>query len=60
MATQDVRVVLGVGGAIGGAMWIGGWILAKGFWSTLVAVIFPPWGWYIVVEKVLIMNGMIT
>jgi hypothetical protein len=30
--------------------WVTGWVLAKGFWSTFFAVVFPPYSWYIVVE----------
>jgi len=39
------------------SMWISGIVLAKGFWSTLLAVFFVPWAWYIFIEKVLIMQG---
>lgn len=27
-----------------------GIVLAKGFWSTFFAVIFPLWGYYLVIE----------
>lgn len=33
--------------------WITGWVIAKGFWSTFFAVIFPPWGWYLIIDMVL-------
>lgn len=39
-------------------MWVAGWVLAKGFWSTLFSVIFFPWGWYLVVEKIMIAYGL--
>jgi hypothetical protein len=32
-------------------LWIGGIVLAKGFWSTFFAVIIPFWGYYLVVEQ---------
>jgi sorbitol-specific phosphotransferase system component IIBC len=32
--------------------WLAGIVLAKGFWSTFVAVIIPLWGYYLVVEKI--------
>jgi len=32
------------------AIWIGGIILSSGFWSCFFTVIFPPWGWYLVIE----------
>jgi hypothetical protein len=34
--------------------WLFGIVLAKGFWSTLVAVIFPLWGYYLVVEYIVL------
>lgn len=37
--------------------WIYGIILANGFVSTLVAVLFPFWAWYLVIEKIAIVNG---
>lgn len=36
-----------------GALWVAGWVLAHGFWSTLFAVFLPPWGWYLVAERVM-------
>jgi len=33
--------------------WPCGAVLAKGFWSTLFAVFFPPWGWYLIAERLL-------
>jgi hypothetical protein len=33
--------------------WIGGIVIAKGFWSTFFAVIFPFWAWYLVAERVI-------
>lgn len=37
--------------------WIAGLVLAKGFWSLIFAVIIPPYAWYLVVEKIMIING---
>jgi hypothetical protein len=42
-----------------GSTWIFGIVLAKGFISTLIAVIFPLWAWYLVAEKCLQMLGWI-
>lgn len=39
--------------------WIVGIILAKGFWSTLVAVIIFPWAWYISIEYLMLLNGLL-
>ena len=41
-------------------MWILGIILAKGFWSTLFAVVIPPWALYLVIEKVLEAMGWLA
>ena len=38
-------------------VWIVGIVLAKGFWSTLVAVFIIPWAWYIAVEHIMELNG---
>lgn len=35
------------------AVWIAGLVIAKGFWETLFAII-PFYGWYLVVEKILL------
>jgi hypothetical protein len=40
--------------------WIAGVVLANGFWSTLIAFCFPFWGWYLVVERLLKMNGWLS
>jgi uncharacterized membrane protein len=32
--------------------WIAGIVIAKGFWSTFFAVIFPLWGYYLLAERV--------
>ena len=36
-------------------MWIIGFIIAKGFWSTFFTIIFPPYAWYLFIERVLIL-----
>lgn len=38
--------------AVGVVLWLMGIILAKGFWSTFFAVIFPLWSWYLVAERI--------
>ena len=37
--------------------WIVGIVLAKGFWLTLAAMVVSPYAWYLVVEKIMILNG---
>lgn len=39
---RDIFVVL---------IWLCGVVLAKGFWSTLGAVVIPFWAFYLVVEQ---------
>lgn len=34
--------------------WVAGVIIAKGFWSTLIALVFPFWAWYLCIEQILI------
>lgn len=34
--------------------WVAGLVIAKGFWSTFFAFIFPLWGYYLVVEQLVI------
>lgn len=35
-------------------IWVAGWVIAKGFWSTLGAVILPFWSWYLIIEQIMI------
>ena len=37
--------------------WLSGIVLAKGFWTTTIAVLFPPYAWYLVVERTLMVLG---
>jgi len=32
-------------------LWLSGIVIAKGFWSTLFAVIMPLYAWYLVAER---------
>lgn len=42
-----------------GTAWIAGIVIANGFWSTLFALFFPLWAWYLVVEKMLHVLGWV-
>ena len=44
---------------IGVATWIAGVVIAKGAWSTVFAIFFPFWAWYLFIEKLMILAGMI-
>lgn len=39
--------------------WLAGAVLALGPWSTVAAAIFPPYAWYLVVERVMRMAGLV-
>ncbi len=39
--------------------WIAGIVIAKGFWSTFFAFFVPLWSWYLVIEHLLITNGIL-
>lgn len=40
-----------------GITWIAGFVIAKGFWSTLFCII-PFWSWYLIVELYLAKYGL--
>jgi len=40
-------------------VWLIGILFAQGFWSTLFACLVPFYAWYLVVERLFIMNGWI-
>lgn len=48
-----------LGAVLFGLPWLAGMVLAKGFWSTAAAVCVPPYAWYLVVERVMVMAGWI-
>lgn len=37
--------------------WIAGIVLSKGFWFGALAFVVPPYAWYLVVEKIMRING---
>lgn len=39
-------------------LWLVGIVLAKGLW-TLLAIIFPPYGWYLIIQKFMAAIGWI-
>lgn len=39
--------------------WLAGVVIANGFWAKFVAAVFPPYGLYLFVEKVLQVAGLI-
>lgn len=40
--------------------WLAGMVLAKGFWLTAAAVFFPPYAWYLVVERAMVVIGLVS
>lgn len=45
--------------ALGAMIWVAGIILAKGFWLTALAVVFPIYGAVLIVERILTMLGWV-
>jgi hypothetical protein len=41
-------------------MWLAGIVLAVGAMPTAIAVIFPLYAWYLVMERVLILAGIVV
>ena len=39
--------------------WLMGGVLAKGFWPTTGACLFPPYAWYLAVEKLMQLAGIV-
>ena len=37
--------------------WLAGMVLAKGIMATIIAIFFPPYAWYLVVERALMAIG---
>ncbi len=50
---------IGIGEMVAVLLTIAGWVIAKGFWWTVLAVCFPPFAWYLVVDAVLKSWGMV-
>lgn len=48
-----------LGSLLAGIVYIAGIVIANGFWSTLFALFIPPWGWYLVLEKLMHVWGWI-
>jgi len=40
--------------------WLAGLVLANGFWSTTAAMFFPPYAWYLIVEKGMVIIGWVS
>jgi len=40
-------------------MWLAGIVIAEGFISTFFAIVIPLYSVYLVVERILVMNGVV-
>jgi hypothetical protein len=49
----------GILGLANTVAWVAGIVLAKGFWMTTLAVFFPLYGWYKLVQFGLVHAGVI-
>lgn len=45
---------------LGIIFWIAGIVIAKGFFSTFFAIIMPPYAWYLIVEKLMQVWGLVN
>jgi hypothetical protein len=52
------HVVEGIGVLLAVLAWIGGTVLAPGWWK-LAASVFPPYPWYLVVERLMQAFGLV-
>lgn len=59
MSTKVTNIRLNFWSIVFLVVWIAGIVLAKGFWSTLAALIVPFWSWYLVIQKGLQSMGWI-
>ena len=41
-------------------VWIAGVVVATGFWSTTAAICIPPYAWYLLIERVMQVLGLIV
>lgn len=39
-------------------LWLAGTVLAAG-WLKLIAIIFPPYAWYLCIERIMTLTGII-
>lgn len=39
--------------------WIMGIVLANGIWLKTIAIFFPPYAWYLIAEKLMLVNGLL-
>jgi hypothetical protein len=42
-----------------GCTWLMGVVLAKGFWYTVLAACIPFYSWYLVVERFMVLFGLV-
>lgn len=50
--TYKIADVYTLGEFLLGVLWVMGFVVAKGFWSTLFCLI-PLWAWYLSIEHIL-------
>ena len=39
-------------------LWVAGIVIAKGFISITFAIFIPPYAWYLIIEKLMIIYGL--
>ena len=53
------HLIEGIGALLAVLAWIAGTVLAPGWWKV-VAFLFPPYPWYLVVERAMQAGGMLA
>ena len=53
---RSVEMILYFIASIG---WVMGIVLAKGGWSTIFAICCPCYSWYLLIERIMIENGIL-
>lgn len=59
MVKNTINAGMTIGNTIMLLAWVGGWVLAEGWLKMTIAILFAPYGWYLVVEKFMEFFGMI-
>jgi hypothetical protein len=48
-----------MGSVIGMIVWTAGLVVAKGIMQTTLCVFLPPYAFYLIIERILLINGLI-
>ena len=54
-----MTVKIGPEGWLGIIPWLMGIVWVTGFWLTVLAVVFPPYAWYVAAEHLMRLSGIL-